>query len=70
MSSIITTNRKSTITAPTYTSTSTIARNSARSISQCAAAVKNASTSHSTACTGLRDVTTRSAANTRIAEKM
>jgi hypothetical protein len=29
MSSIITTNRNSTITAPTYTSTSVIARNSA-----------------------------------------
>jgi hypothetical protein len=46
-----------------------MARNSARNISQCAAAVKNASTSHNAACTGLRAVTTRSAANTRIAEK-
>jgi hypothetical protein len=31
MSSIITTNRNSTITAPTYTSTSVIAKNSASS---------------------------------------
>ena len=46
-----------------------MARNSARSISQCAAAVKNASTSHSAAWTGLRVVTTRSAAKTRIAAK-
>ena len=34
-----------------------------------AAAVKNARTSHSTACTGFLAVTTRSAANTRIAAK-
>ena len=43
-SSIITTNRKSTITAPTYTSTSVIARNSAFSSIQTAAAWKKAST--------------------------
>src|SRR3569832_1230631 len=43
-SSIITTNRNSTITAPTYTSTSVIARNSASSSSQIAALVKKAST--------------------------
>src|SRR5262245_55960020 len=41
MSSIMTTNRNSTITAPTYTTTSAMARNSARSSSHSAAAVKN-----------------------------
>jgi hypothetical protein len=60
MSSIITTNRNSTITAPTYTTTSAMARNSARSSSQMPAAVKKASTSASAPCTGLRAVITAS----------
>ena len=47
MSSIITTKRNSTITAPTYTTTSAMARNSARSRSQSPAAVKKASTRNS-----------------------
>ncbi len=58
MSSIITTKRKSTITAPTYTSTSVMARNSAYSSNHNDAAVKNASTRKSAACTGLRTRTT------------
>jgi hypothetical protein len=58
MSSIITTNRNSTITAPTYTTTSAMARNSARSSSQMPAALKKASTRNSTPCTGLRAVMT------------
>ncbi|MDT4849051.1 hypothetical protein FQZ97_831600 [compost metagenome] len=67
MSSIITTNRNSTITAPTYTSTSEIARNSARSSSQMAEAWKKASTRYSAAYTGLREVMTRKAANSSTA---
>ncbi len=58
MSSIITTNRNSTITAPTYTSTSRMARNSASSSIQMAAALKNASTRNSADATGLREVIT------------
>src|SRR5690349_1927309 len=69
MSSIITTNRNSTITAPTYTSTSAIARNSARSSIHSAAAVKKASTRNSAECTGLRAVITQIAAMTRISAK-
>ena len=46
-----------------------MARNSALSSIQIPATVKKHSTSHSAACTGLRVVTTRSAANTRITEK-
>ena len=68
-SSIITTNRNSTITAPTYTSTSAMARNSARSSIQIIAAWKNDNTRYSAACTGLRAVTTRNAANSSTAEK-
>ena len=68
MSSIITTNRNSTITAPTYTSTSVMARNSARSRIHTAAAWKNASTRNSAAYTGLRAVITRNDANSSIAE--
>ena len=47
MSSIMTTNRNSTITAPTYTSTSTIARNSAFISSQMAADDTKVSTRNS-----------------------
>ena len=49
MSSIITTNRNSTMTAPTYTSTSVMERNSAFSSIQMAEAWKNDSTRNSTA---------------------
>ena len=64
MSSIITTNRNSTITAPMYTSTSTTPRNSACSSSHRQAVEKKASTRLSTACTGLRARMTPSAATT------
>jgi hypothetical protein len=67
MSSIITTNRNSTITAPTYTSTSEMARNSALSSIHTAAAWKKASTRYSAAYTGLRAVMTRNAANSSTA---
>src|SRR5262249_47776974 len=63
-SSIITTKRNRTITAPTYTRTSAIARNSARSSIHSAAAVKKASTRNSAECTGLRAVITHTAAVT------
>ena len=66
MSSIMTTNRNSTITAPTYTSTSTTARNSASISSQMAAEVTKHMTSASAEYTGLREVITPSAASTRI----
>ena len=69
MSSIITTKRKSTITAPTYTSTRAMARNSASRSSQMAALVKNASTRQRAACTGLRTVITRAPATTSTAAK-
>ena len=69
MSSIITTNRNSTITAPTYTSTSAMARNSARSSIHTQAAVKKASTRYSAACTVLRAVMTRNDATSSTAEK-
>ncbi len=49
MSSIITTNRNSTITAPTYTSTSATPRNSAQTSSQTQAMEKKVSTRQSTA---------------------
>src|SRR5690606_1367712 len=64
MSSIITTNMKSTITAPTYTTTSAMPRNSASARIQVQATVKNASTRHSAACTGLRTLITAPAATT------
>src|SRR6478736_8793847 len=64
MSSIITTKRNSTITASTYTSTSAIARNSARRSIHSAAAVKKDSTRNSAECTGLRAVITHTAAVT------
>src|SRR6218665_1785146 len=69
MSSIITTNKNSTITAPRYTSTSVIARNSALSSNQTAAACEKAKIRYSTACTGLRAVITRKAANSSTTEK-
>ena len=70
MSSIITTNRNSTITAPTYTSTSAIARNSALSIIHRQDALKNASTRKSAACTVDRAVMTPNDAPSSTAEKM
>ena len=57
------------MTAPRYTSTSAIARNSALSNSQTAAACENARMRYSTACTGLRAVITRKAANSSTTEK-
>jgi len=66
---IITTNKNSTITAPTYTSTSTMPRNSASSISHKPAAVKKLSTRNRTEWTGLRAVITRNAAAIKTAEK-
>ncbi|MNT54875.1 hypothetical protein D3C72_1920680 [compost metagenome] len=62
ISSIITTKRNSTITAPRYTITRTMARNSALSSSQIPAACENANIRCSTACTGFGAVTTRNAA--------
>src|SRR5215467_6667004 len=67
MSSIMTTNRNSTMTAPTYTSTSTTTRYSASISSQMAAEVMKHSTSASAEYTGLRAVITPSAARIRIA---
>jgi len=55
------------MTAPTYTSTSTTARNSASSSSQIAAAVTKHSTSARAEYTGLREVITPRAASTRMA---
>ena len=68
ISNIITTNKNNTITAPTYTSTNTIAKNSAFNSSQRQAALKNANTKNSAACTGLRAVITCVAANINMAE--
>ena len=68
MSSIMTTNKNNTITAPTYTSTSEMERNSARNSIQMPEAWKKASTRYSAACTGLRAVMTRNAANSSTAE--
>ena len=53
-SSIMTTNRNSTMTAPTYTSTSTIPRNSASSSSQMTALLKNAQHQEQRRVHGLR----------------
>ena len=52
MSSIITTNKNNTATAPTYTITSSIAMNSAPASTISPAALKKARISHSTLCTG------------------
>ena len=57
------------MTAPTYTSTSTMARNSACSSSHRPAALTKASTRNSAAFTGLRTVITMAAANTSTAPK-
>ena len=57
------------MTAPTYTSTSEIARNSACSIIQTQEALKKASTRYSAECTGLRAVMTRKPAKSSTAEK-
>src|SRR5574337_1910568 len=69
MSSIITTNRNSTITAPTYTTTSASARNSASASIHRQAAEKKVSTSASTACTVFFTDTTASAAPTATTAK-
>src|SRR5580700_7237718 len=66
MSSIITTNRNSTMTAPTYTSTSTTARNSASISSQIAAEVMKHITRARAEYTGLRAPITPSAASSRM----
>ncbi len=63
----MTTNRNSTMTAPTYTSTSTTARNSASSSSQMAAELMKHMTSASAEYTGLRALITPSAAAMRMA---
>src|SRR6202034_4903404 len=70
MSSIMTTNRNSTITAPTYTSTSTIPRNSASSSTQMTALLKKHSTKSSAEYTGLRDRITPKAAPTSTVAKI
>ena len=60
----MTTNKNSTITAPTYTSTSTMPRNSASSSSQITAELKKHSTSSSAEYTGFRASITPRAAPT------
>src|ERR1044071_9344185 len=69
MSSIITTNRNRIITAPTYTSTSTMPRNSACSSSHRQAVEKKVRISESTACTGFFSVITMPADSTVTAAK-
>src|SRR5690348_3229511 len=69
MSSIITTNRNSTITAPTYTTTSARPRNSASARIHRHAVEKNVSTSASTAWTVFFTDTTASAAPTATTAK-
>ena len=69
MSNIITTNRNSTITAPMYTTTSMMPRNSAFKSNQIAAAWEKPKIKCSTACTGLREVITRKAEYSSTAEK-
>ena len=54
----MTTKRKSTITAPTYTRTSAMAKNSAFNNSQIPPALKNYKTKKSADKTGLREVIT------------
>ena len=54
----MTTKRNKTITAPTYTSTKAIAKNSACKRSQIPAALKNARTRDSAAVTGFLEVMT------------
>jgi hypothetical protein len=58
------------MTAPTYTSTSTMARNSASISSQIAAEVTKHSTRLSADYTGLRDTITATAASTSTVAKM
>ena len=67
ISNIITTNKNNTITAPTYTKTRAMARNSACNNNQMPEDEKNASTKNSAAWTGLRTVITRTAAKIKIA---
>ncbi len=69
MSSIITTNRNSTITAPTYTRIRATPRNSAPTSSQMQATEKKVRISSSTECTGLRTVMTPPAAMTATVAK-
>jgi hypothetical protein len=65
----MTTNSHSTMTAPTYTTTSVMARNSASSSSQITALLRNANTRNSAQCTGLRAVITPSAETSSTAAK-
>ena len=60
-SSIITTNKNSTITAPTYTKIRIKLRNSALRSIQIPDALKKAKTRNKAACTGFETVTTRNA---------
>src|SRR5690606_38854222 len=69
MSSIITTNRNSTITAPTYTRISATPRNSAPARIQVQATVKKVSTRNSAACTGFQTLITAPAEATATAAK-
>src|SRR5690606_5138734 len=69
MSSIITTNRNSTITAPTYTRIRATPRNSAPARIQVQATVKNVSTRNSAACTGFLTLITAPAEATATAAK-
>ena len=67
-SSIITTNKNNTITAPTYTNTKVMDKNSALSSIQRPDAWKNANTKYKAACTVLLAVMTRKAANSMTTE--
>ena len=67
MLSIITTNRNSTITAPTYTTTSVMPRNSACISIHIIALIQKVSTRYSAACTGFFTVTVFSAPNRMMA---
>ena len=69
MSSIITTNRNRIITAPTYTSTRAMPRNSACSSSHRQAVEKKVRISDSAACTGFLTVITAQAESTVTAAK-
>ena len=61
------TNRNKTATAPTYTKTRTIPRNSAPISTNSPAALTNARIRNSTECTGLRDTITITAEATQTA---
>ena len=69
MFNIITTNMKSTATAPTYTIINIRAKNSAPSKMNKPDDPKKVRINHKTECTGLRDMTTSKAAKTIMEEK-